>query len=275
MKNINTDEWLKSIADEVRQNDVLNFEHFDNTNEEEDNDDDAGNEVVDLLNYEDVDEIQDDGANKGEEIFIKNENDEPIVYLDENELDVNADEGDVSGEVCNEVSDEVSIGRECDILEVMVEDYCSSDYSEESDIEYEHEDIPISLQEDDPNINFQWKTVMEEMRSYNNYSTFRHYVVRTMLPTAKVCLKLVMETNNAIDEIVIHFFPKDGPKDVYPVQTTRDGNCLANALAHLLLGKERMNVEIHVRATFIAVLRDSDFLNHDVLARNCPDGTEN
>ena len=43
---------------------------------------------------------------KGEKIFIKNENDEPIVYLDENELDV---EGDVSGEVCNEVSDEVSI----------------------------------------------------------------------------------------------------------------------------------------------------------------------
>ena len=96
-----------------------------------------------------------------------------------------------------------------------------------------------------------------------------------MLPTAKVCLKLVMETNDAIDEIAIHFFPKDGPKDVYPVQTTGDGNCLANALAHLLLGEERMNVEIRVRATFIAVLRDSDFLNHDVLARNCPDGTEN
>ena len=109
MKNINTDEWFKSIADEVRQNDVLNFKHFDNTNEEEDNDNDAGNEVVDLLNYEDVDEIQDDGANKGEEIFIKNKNDEPIVYLDENKLDVNADEGDVSGEVRNEVSDEVSI----------------------------------------------------------------------------------------------------------------------------------------------------------------------
>ena len=120
----------------------------------------------------------------------------------------------------------------------MVEDYCSSDYSEESDIEYEHEDIPISLQKDDPNINFQWKTVMEEMKSYNNYSTFRHYVVRTMLPTAKVRLKLVMETNDAIDEIAIHFFPQDGPKDFYPVQTTGDGNCLANALAHLLLGKE-------------------------------------
>ena len=73
----------------------------------------------------------------------------------------------------------------------------------------------------------------------------------------------------------MHFYPKDGPKDFYPIKTKGDGNCLANALAHLLLGDEGRNDEVRVRATFISVLRDNDFLDHDVLARTCPQGTQN
>ena len=67
----------------------------------------------------------------------------------------------------------------------------------------------------------------------------------------------------------------DGPKDCYPIKTKADGNCLANALAHLLLGDEGRNSEIRVYATFTTVLRDNDFLDHNVIARMCLNGTEN
>ena len=43
----------------------------------------------------------------------------------------------------------------------------------------------------------------------------------------------------------------------------------------MLLGDEGRNNEVHVHATFISVLRDNDFLDHDVLARTCPQGTQN
>ena len=43
----------------------------------------------------------------------------------------------------------------------------------------------------------------------------------------------------------------------------------------MLLGDEGRNDEVCVRATFISVLRDNDFLDHDVLARTCPEGTQN
>ena len=155
----------------------------------------------------------------------------------------------------------------------MVEDYVSSDCSEESKVEYEEEVIPPSLDEDDPSINFQWNQVVKEMRMYNSYSTFRCYVIQTTLLTPKLHLKLVMDTNGVIDLIAMHFYPKDGLKDFYSTKTKGDGNCLANALAHLLLGDEGRNDEVHVHATFISVLRDNDFLDHDVLARMCPQGT--
>ena len=94
--------------------------------------------------------------------------------MDQNEVNTNSKPADVS----YKVSDEVGVGEEDDLLEVMVEDYLSSNCSEESEIEYPEEVIPPSLDEDDPSINFEWKKVVTEMKMYNNYSTFRHYVMR-------------------------------------------------------------------------------------------------
>ena len=275
LKNINTEDWFKSVADESSQNDVLTFEQFNNSGDEDDNG--LGNEVVEVQNYEDMDDFEDygDDAENGDdaehEVFIENEHDEPIVYLDQNEVNTNSKPADVS----YEVSDEVGVGEEDDLLEVMVEDYISSDCSEESEIEYPEEVISPSLDEDDPSINFEWKKVVKEMKMYNNYSTLRHYVMRTTLPSAKVRLKSVMEKYDVIDEIAMHFYPKNGPKDCYPIKTKADGSCLANALAHLLLGDEGRNYEIRVGATFTAVLRDNDFLDHNVIARMYLNGTEN
>ena len=99
--------------------------------------------------------------------------------------------------------------------------------------------------------------------------------MHTTLPAPKLHLKLVMDTNDVIDPIAMHSYPKDEPKDFYPIKTKGDGNCLANALAHLLLGDKDRNDEVLVRVTFISVLGDNDFLDHDVLARTYPQGTQN
>ena len=275
LNNINAEEWFKSIAKENTQNDILNFEQFDA--KEEDNDE--CNKVVDVQKCDDADKIEDAGDYQAHEVFLENENDEPVVYLDNFAVNSNGQDGNVCDGVCNEVcdvmGDEISSREEDDILEVMVEDYVSSDCSEESEVEYEEDVIPLSLDEDDPSINFQWNQVVKEMRMYNSYSSFRGYVMHTTLPAPKLRLKLVMDTNDVIDPIAMHFYPKDGPKDFYPIKTKGDGNCLANALAHLLLGDKGRNDEVHVHAAFISVLRDNDFLDHDVLARTCPQGTQN
>ena len=76
LNNINTEEWFKSIAEEDTQNDVLNFKQFD----DEEEDDDQGNKVVDVQNYEDMDEIEDVGDYQADEVFLENENDEPMAH---------------------------------------------------------------------------------------------------------------------------------------------------------------------------------------------------
>ena len=199
--------------------------------------------------------------------------------MDNFAVNSNGQDGNVCDGVCNEVhdvmGDEISSREEDDVLEVMVEDYVSSDCSEESEVEYKEDVIPPSLDEDHPSINFQRNQVVKEMRTYNSYSSFRHYVIHTTLPAPQLRFKLVMDINDVIDLIAVHLYPKDGPKDFYAIKTKGDGNCLANAVAHLLLGDKGRNDEVCVCATFISVLRDNDFLDHAVLTRMCPQGTQN
>ena len=50
-----------------------------------------------------MDEIEDAGDYQADEVFLENENDEPIVYLDNYAVDVNDQDGNISNKVRNEV----------------------------------------------------------------------------------------------------------------------------------------------------------------------------
>ena len=84
-----------------------------------------------------------------------------------------------------------------------------------------------------------------------------------------------MNADDTVDKVASHFWPRDGPRDYFPVSTYGDGNCLPRSLAHLFLGDENCHKEVCVRITFVAVLKANEFLNSLNLSRGCSEGTEN
>ena len=88
-------------------------------------------------------------------------------------------------------------------------------------------------------------------------------------------LKFVMNVDDTIDKIASNFWPRDGPRDYFPVSTYGNGNCLPRSLAHLFLGDENHHKEIRVRITFVGVLKANEFVNSLNLSRGCSEGTEN
>ena len=60
-----------------------------------------------------------------------------------------------------------------------------------------------------------------------------------------------------------------------PIETFGEGNCGPRALAHALLGNQSRYWEVHVRVTFVAILKELRFLEHAVLSRGSQGGTNN
>ena len=143
---------------------------------------------------------------------------------------------------------------------IAEEEYVSSDYSEESEVEYEAECVQQIDIDDDNSLNFNWSAILEDLQVYKTFPSLLHYVERTCLPNVTSHLKFVMNADDTIDEIASHFWPRDGPRDYFPVSTYGDGNCLPRSLAHLLLGDENRHKEVRVRITFIAVLKANEFV---------------
>ena len=71
-----------------------------------------------------------------------------------------------------------------------------------------------------------------------------------------------MNADDTVDKVASHFWPRDGPRDYFPVSTYGNGNCLPRSLAHIFLGDENRHKEVHVRITFVAVLKANEFLNN-------------
>ena len=137
------------------------------------------------------------------------------------------------------------------------------------------DEIPTQIDEEDPNININWMKLGDEMKAYNNnYISFRNFIERKNLPNAKLVMKWVMNDEDIIDTIALKFWPKDGPKNHIPIETFGEGNCGPRALAHSLLGDQSCFWEVRVQVTFIAILKEPLFFEHDVLSRGSPRGTD-
>ena len=109
---------------------------------------------------------------------------------------------------------------------VAEEEYVSSDYSDESEVEYEAECVQQIDIDDDNSLNFNWSAILEDLQVYKMFPSLLCYVERTCLPNVTSCLKFIMNADDTIDKIASHFWPRDGPRDYFPVSTYGDGNCL-------------------------------------------------
>ena len=162
-----------------------------------------------------------------------------------------------SDEIENDIEEQVLCGNdehdERDdeaLIYMFTEEYISSDEEINKDCDQQKlyaDEIPEQIDEEDPNINFNWQKLGDEMKAYcTNYTSMRKFVERKNLPDAKVVMKFVMSDEDIIDTIALKFWPKDGPKNHVPIETFGEGNCSPRALAHVLLGNQNRYWELRV-----------------------------
>ena len=67
-----------------------------------------------------------------------------------------------------------------------------------------------------------------------------------------------------IDVNATESLPLDAPKNVYPIWTLPDGDCLCRALSVAYCGDESMNVEMHARVIIEGIVHKDEYCNHNV-----------
>ena len=161
--NLQLDSWFKAIGERIQPNNVEEFEQF----AESDKEDHTTHEG---FICETTPEIPADcdvaGPLHAKEVFIHNENDEPLVELSDNEFD--------NDFINNHTSDVHNDGNEDNEWCVFVaeEEYISLDYSDESEVEYEAECVQQIDIDDDNSLNFNWSAILEDLQVYKMFSKF-------------------------------------------------------------------------------------------------------
>ena len=231
-------------------------------------------EESDEENQEHCDVIEDEQEG---EVIIEEENQEKRDVIDE-EGKENSDSDVIIEESEEETQENRDVIEESDssMVELFTVPYESSEYSSDDNSPPEYPpDIHPLLTEDDENLTFNWKGILNDLKLYTSFSGLKNYVSRTILPDVRPIIKYMVDEGDVVDSIAAHFFPRDGSKGYIPIETMGDGNCGYQALAHVLLSDEGRHHEVRVRITFEGVMKEDSFLNHDVLARGVSLGSQN
>ena len=72
---------------------------------------------------------------------------------------------------------------------------------------------------------------------------------------------------NVIDDIALHFLPKDSPTGYLPVKNFGDCNCFAQAISQFLYGTENYHLEVRIRIVLEAVRNKYLYLDQDFLSK--------
>ena len=247
-KAFNVETWFKGIGKQTEQND----EEFDESEEEITEDCDVA------------------AASDADTVVLLNENDKPLVELSANSYEAHNEscEDEDDNEYCQDEDNNESC------IFVSEQEYVSSECSSESEVEYLDEG-PEQILDYDDSLSFDWHAILQDMKEYKTFASLKDYVERTSLPSFVPRLKFIMEEEDNMDEVARFFWPRDGPKEYFPIKTGGDGNCLPRAFAHIFLSSENRHKEFRVRITFAAVRKADDFIMSENISRGCPEGTEN
>ena len=67
-------------------------------------------------------------------------------------------------------------------------------------------------------------------------------------------------------EVAWNFFPLDGLKDMYLIQTYGDGNCFPHAISKLVFGEETSHYEIHARIIVAGIVNENKLTRESFLS---------
>ena len=217
-KAFNVETWFKGIGKRTEQNDVEEFEQFDESEEED-------NSMHKVFEVDESTEITEDcnvvAASDADTVVLLNENDKPLVELSANsyEADNESCEDEDDNEYCQDEDDNESC------IFVSEQEYVSSECSSESEVEYLDEG-PEQILDCDDSLSFDWHAILQDMKEYKTFASLKDYVEQTSLPSFVPRLKFVMEEEDNVNKVARFFWPRDGPKDYFPIKTGGDGNCL-------------------------------------------------
>ena len=116
-------------------------------------------------------------------------------------------------------------------------------------------------------INTDWKVLLEFWSTLQSYEEFEKEI-RSFKPwPIQMNLEMELHACHKIDEVAWNFFPSDGPKDMYPIQTYGDGNCFPCAISKLVFGEETFHYEIHARIIVAGIVNEDKLTRDYILSR--------
>ena len=121
------------------------------------------------------------------------------------------------------------------------------------------------IDEDDIPEDIFWESVMSTMEACKTYQDLHKVAIdlSAKMPdlrpfTGEIPFKVESEY---IDAAATESLPADGPKHVYAVKTTGDGNCLCRALSRAFYGDESMHAELRARIVVEGIINMKKYLD--------------
>ena len=236
-----------------------------------------------------VETIGDDvGGSDEEHVDVTEEIRDEVGGSDEEHADESSDEEIDEMHVVDDASDDEDMDEselsgvepleeEEDVLITGIDEYVTSSEDEYDQISVPDNETSAHEIELDESVEFNWKQILDQMKDFETYEELKTFVLEknSSIPTPTLKIKYYLDSEDQLCEIANKYRPRGMPKNLVPVFTIGDGNCLPHALANVLLSDQRRSDEIRVRITFVAVLHEDNFVTHQSLTRGCPRGTSN
>ena len=116
-----------------------------------------------------------------------------------------------------------------------------------------------------------WESILssiERCSSSTEMISLVNEIHKTMRPLRRRTMDVFLNPAcDAIDTVASSDFPSDGPKNVHPVWTLGDGNCLTRSLGKGFSGSDNMHVEIRARIVVDGIMNKKFYLSPACLNR--------
>ena len=111
-----------------------------------------------------------------------------------------------------------------------------------------------------------WKWVLELWSKALTYDELKEQILSFEITPLRMTVYTEMQPSQKVDNVASNFFPDDGPKNMYPIQTYGDGNCFPRAISKLVFGDKSGHEEICARIIISSVKNENLFTSDDILS---------